>query len=854
MNQLDRRWLLLPRPCFAWPPLLGGCLTLALTSPSFATASPPRFQAEFMRQPPGQSADAGTVALQTLATERSLVAGRYRIAVSVNFEPFGTHELDVFQPPGGSLQACLNANLLRAANLREEALDSPLPDDDRCLDLPALVPDARADFDPSRLELSLSIPQIALRHDRSQATLQARWDEGINAAFVSYQASAQQYESRNGGRRSSQDIYLNTGLNVAGWRLRSNQALRDDQYGNHRWTRSDTYAQHDLPGLRANITLGETSTRGDVFRAFPFTGVNAASDMDMLSDIEQHYAPVIRGVAQTRAKIEVLHNGYPIYSTYVAPGPYAIDELGVGSSHGELEIVVTEADGQVRRFTQPYSTLSNLLRNGVMRYSLTFGHYNGAEQLDRPGFWEATLARGGAWGTTLYGGLLGSDYYKASALGVARDFADIGALSLDVTHASTDRGATDGQVQGRSVALRYGKSFATGTNLRFAGYRYSTEGYRDFNEAIHERFSSTSWHGNRRSRLEASVYQGIGDGSLSVGLSQEDYWNSNTLRRQYQIQYNTRLGDLGINVFASQALTERGRDSRQIGLSLSLPLDFGSRHNVRFDFMESEGRYNQRATLNGGTTNRRLSYQASLSNDQSQGQTGAFSLAYQGERGSYGAGYTEGGDYRNLSVNASGAVMLHSGGIARGPYLGETSALVHVPEVAGVTVQNSPGSQTDSNGYLIVPYLRPYRLNSLVLQTDDVPPEVLIDNGSQQVVPRRGAVIKAAFETHRVTRMVLTLHQADGRALPFGAQVTNAAGERLAVVGQAGQALVATETDAPQRLGVHWGGETKQACYVEVQPQAMPSQNGYRVQTLACLPPNNSASAEPSAISQEHSL
>lgn len=145
-------------------------------------------------------------------------------------------------------------------------------------------------------------------------------------------------------------------------------------------------------------------------------------------------------------------------------GPYEINDLGVGGSSGDLEVVLTEADGQVRRFIQPYSTLSNLLREGVWRYNIAAGRYDGADDLDDPALWQATLARGGAWSTTLYGGLLGSEYYNAATLGAARDFADLGAVSLDVTQARTDLG-DQGQVQGQSYSVRYGKSFQTGACL-----------------------------------------------------------------------------------------------------------------------------------------------------------------------------------------------------------------------------------------------------------------------------------------------------------------------------------------------------------------------------------------------------
>ncbi|MBH3430259.1 fimbria/pilus outer membrane usher protein [Pseudomonas alkylphenolica] len=839
MPRLDRRRPLPSRLRFTpLSPLLGGFLILMPITPAVADTPAATFQAGFMRQPPGQAADAGALALQSLAAHTPLAAGRYRVALLVNLVPFEERELEFHDATDGKdLQACLTSDLLRALNLREQALEAPLPDDDRCVDLTALIPQARVDFDPSQLRLSLSIPQIALRQDRSGNVPQERWDTGINAAFINYQASAQHSRRRDGRNESSQDLYLSSGINLGAWRLRSHQALRENQDGERRWSRTDTYAQRDLPGLRANLTLGETFTGGDVFRSFAFSGARLASDQDMLSDAMQQYAPVIRGVAQTRAKIEVLRNGFPIYSTYVAPGAYVIDDLSVGSGHGELEVVVTESDGQVNRFIQPYSSLGSLLREGVWRYTTTAGRYNGAEHLDKPQFWQGTLARGGTWDTTLYGGVLASDYYRAGVLGMARDFGNLGALSLDVTNANTDLSGTLGQVQGQSFALRYGKSFQTRTSLRFAGYRYSTEGYRDLYEAVQQRNAAARFAGSRRSQLEASAYQNVGQrSSLSLTLSQEDYWRSNYQRRQYQLQYNTRLGELGVNLFASQSLSARNSDNRLFGLSLSLPLDFGRPHTATFDLQRSNGQYSERASLQGGLLDDRLSYHTSLTSDQNNRKSGALSLAYQGSKGSYGAGYSEASDYRSLSLNASGSVLAHADGIALGSYLGETTALVHVPDVADVGVQNASTARTDAKGYLLIPHLRPYRSNSLVLDTDQLSPEVIIDNATQQVVPRRGAVVKASFDARQVVRMVLTLQQPDGRPLPFGAQVSDAQGQALGVVGQAGQTLVASNEPGLQRLQVSWSDSDIQRCQVTLDAQTMPLNNGYRMQTLDCLP------------------
>jgi len=85
-------------------------------------------------------------------------------------------------------------------------------------------------------------------------------------------------------------------------------------------------------------------------------------------------------------------------------------------------------------------------------------------------------------------------------------------------------------------AVKYGKSFETRTNLRFAGYRYSTAGYRDFSETVRERSADQRFRGSRRSLLEASIFQDVGRySSLSLTLSQENYWQSEDQQRQFQL-------------------------------------------------------------------------------------------------------------------------------------------------------------------------------------------------------------------------------------------------------------------------------------------------------------------------------
>lgn len=820
-------------------PLLVLGSSTALMEIRLAQAAPAtEFQSGFMRQNPSHASDSGALALSALANTSDLGPGRYWVDIQVNLRYFGRREIDFdFSPDGDRLLPCLSAQLLEAFGVRTESLADPTLLQKTCVDLASLIPSATTEFDGSALQLDVSIPQIAMRRDMIGQIDPEHWDYGINAAFINYQASAQQGTSTQSANSSSQDLYLNSGLNLGPWRLRANQSLSQDENGQRDWSRAYAYAQRDLPGMNANLTLGETSTPGDAFKTLPLKGMIIRSDQSMLPDVLQGYAPVIRGVALSRAKVEVLQNGYPIYSTYVSAGPYEIDDLSTAGGSGELEIVVTEADGQVRRFTQPYATLANLLREGTWRYSASVGRYNSASDLEEPLLWQGTLAMGTAWNATLYGGLMASEFYRAANAGVARDLGSIGALAFDVTRSSADIDTPDMQsTQGMSYAVKYGKSFQSRTNLRFAGYRYSTEGYRDFDEAVRQRSRDSAFHGSRRSRLEASVYQNIGkQSSLSLTLSQEDYWRSDYERRQFQFNFNTHHRGISYNLFASQSLKDNNNvNDRQMGLSVSMPLDFGYASSATFDLQKSGDTFSQRASLAGNADDDRFNYRAALASDNLEQQSASLAVGYQTPQGSLGAGLTQGRDYRNLSVNASGALLLHADGLELGPYLGETAGLIEVPGIAGVGIANATGVRTNERGYALVPYLRPYRANQIALETDQLGPEVEIDNGTTQVVPRRGAVVKASFTARKISRLVITGRTANGLPLPFGAQISNGEGEAIGVVGQAGQVMLATSSE-PQQLDVRWGDEAEQQCQISIDPQAMEQSQGYRLQELTCL-------------------
>lgn len=817
--------------------LIGASIT-GLKTDSAHASTPVEFQSTFMRQIDTHDLDAGALALNTLSSTLHLTPGRYRVSIDINLSFFDSREIDfAANPQGDELTPCLSPTLLNDMGVKLDGLEQSVGELDTCVDIVRLIPGATVHMDGGKLTLSLSIPQIAMRRDIAGYVDPQRWDYGINSAFVNYQLSAQQSRNDQTGHNNSHDLYVNSGLNLGVWRLRSNNTFRSDAKGDRTWSRAYTYLQRDLPGAHSQLTLGETFTPGDVFRSVPIRGVQIASDMSMLPDSQQHYAPTIRGVAQTRARLEIRQNGFPVYSTYVSAGPYEINDLTLASGSGELEIILTEADGQVRRFTQPYATLTNLLREGVWRYSASAGRYNAPfDATDDSMLWQGTLAIGTRLNSTLYGGLMGNDFYQAATLGIGKSLGSIGALSFDVTRSSaqTEPEKSQHTVQGMSYSVKYGKSFETRTNLRFAGYRYSTEGYRDFTEAVRERSAAQRFRGSRRSMLEASVFQDIGlYSSLSLIFSQENYWQLDDAQRQFQLNFSSRFNTVSYSLYASQSLNDDEFNERQYGLTISVPLEFGRSTTATYDLRQNSGQLNHRAALSGRAQNGLLNYRASAASNESGRQSAELSLGYLAPFASLGAGITQGTDFSTLSLNASGALLLHADGLETGPYLGETSGLIHVPNIANVGLLNDSSARTNDRGYALIPYLHPFRINRVILDTDQLDPNVEIDNGVTQVVPRRGAVVKALFPARKVERLLVSTRNQYGTALPFGAQISNADGHVLGIVGQAGQSLLST-VEGQQTIHVRWGKTSAEQCQAQFDTHNMPFEEGYRVQDLVC--------------------
>ncbi|WP_280283650.1 fimbria/pilus outer membrane usher protein [Pseudomonas sp. BN415] len=780
------------------------------------------------------------VDLQQLLQTNSVLPGNYRVDLYNNGVLAGRKDVDFRRnPQTGVVEACLNLDLLQLlgidiAKLMEQGrLDPEVAD--ACYDLASLIDQAVLRYDSTRLRLNASIPQIAMLRGRRGYVDPALWDNGVNAAFVNYQLNT--YRNRDSyGRQTSNNLGLRNGINLGSWRLRNESNFRTGTGQRNTFKSNRTYLQHDVTRLKGQFTLGEIYSDSDLFDSVRYRGIKLASDEGMRADSERGYAPVIRGVAETNATVEIRQNDYILYSTNVSPGPFEISDIFPTGSNGDLEVTIIEADGRRRVSLQAFSSLPTMVREGQLKYSLSAGQFNSnSDDQNTPGFVSTTLTYGLSSNFTGIVGAQATQNFNAVSVGAGRN-TSLGAVSVDLTHsASRVQGLS---ARGNSLRALYAKTFTgTDTSFTLAAYRYSTEGYRTLSDHVQELSSGLpATYGRSKIRTDLTVSQTLGAqkyGNLYVNASDERYWNRGG-SRSYSAGYSNGWRDVSYNFSVSQSRNIGGatpsNNDTQFNLSVSFPL--GSKPRAPRAYASTSHRKDSDSSqlgVNGYLSDENdLSYSVQGSRNSGTGGAASATLMGRTSMADVSLGYSKGRDYRSESLSVAGSLVAHAGGINLGQPVGETFALAEVPDTPGVGISSYSGASTGYNGYAIVPNAQPYRVNWVTLDTRNLGGDIEIDNATQQVVPRRGAIVLARFEGKKGRRVQFQLFDSLGKPIPFGASLEDASGKQLAISDPSGRALALVEEEQAT-LTIKWSGNQCSAAYALPPQDKLSNYERYRL-------------------------
>ena len=705
--------------------------------------------------------------------------------------------------------------LMKAQQTTGKAASSGASSAADCLFIEDWVTGATTEFDNSNLRLEVSIPQAFLTRQNRQSVPPEMLTRGENAGFINYNLnnySAQGF--------SSNFLGLNTGLNVAGWQVRHTSYLSQNRStgggtttSTSQYVAGETYVKRPLIDLKANLALGDVSSNSPIIGSTPIRGVRLSSEEGMLPDEERGFRPVIKGVARTNARVRVSQNNTVFFEQTVPPGPFEFDDINPISSVGNLTVVIAEADGTQQTFTVPYSAGAGKLNPGSYRYSIATGLYRNFTSTQNTTVVQGYLRYGfNDFTTPGMEVLLGPKYQN---LGLQASFnSRLGGLSFNTLFSHFDAANTTPR-----NGYAYNATYSPPAMGRFSAYagagrqslRYTTPSAA-LSTGANALFTNDSF--------KYSAYAGIGFGMESLGgiglsTTQQSSWTG-VGSRQLRLSYNVSIRQLylGLNMDRTSYSDNRPK-GESVSVSLSLPLNFGSSQGSLNASHNKNGDSDPTQTLSYSGNSRENNFNYNLS----QSQTGDFSsssgsLGVQHRYGNVGASVSSStGGSQQTGLNASGSVVLHSGGVILAPTVGDTFAIVEVPKGEGAGVLGS-AARINSSGFGVVPYLSPYYLNDVQISLEGAPTELEVDNANQKVAPVEGSIVRLKFNASSGRPLLIVLQPSNGVRVPIGATVTDSLGNEVGTVGQGSRALVRVQTNK-DRLKVVWGDKPEESCKVD---------------------------------------
>lgn len=755
--------------------------------------------------------------------------GEYPVDLYVNDQWKGRAEVkfENDEQQAAIAKPCFNIKLISRLGIDIDKLSQDaikqIKAENACVRMNNIAPDLDANYDVTTQRINVQAPQLyLLRHARGYVSPEL-WDDGITAAMLQYDYNTYHSEMSGNDSLSTQYLGLRGGINWDVWRLRYRGTFNWANGKGWHYDNTTTYLERAVVPMRSKLILGDSSTDGQVFNSVGFRGGMLTSDDRMYTDSQRGYAPTIRGIANTNALVRVTQRGVHIYEATVPPGPFVIDDLYPIGTGGDMLVTIKEADGRERSFTVTYASIAELLRPGTTRYTLMGGRYRNATVNEEPEIMMGTLRHGFTNLLTGYTGVLGGENYQSVAGGIALN-TPLGAVSTDITHARTTL-HDNIRHEGQSVRLSFAKILpVVHTNVTLASYRYSSSGYYDIDEAMlirdgqernNDGYSSNI---NRKNRIQLSATQTLSDtlGSINVSANMQDYWNRSGHDTEYQVGYTNAFKRFNLNVNASRTRDlANDRWDNKIAIGISLPLGDSARAmylNSTY-VQERKHRAIQNSIAGAAGENRQYNYSmfANVDNDNNKTKTtGGVSGNWTSPWTSVGGNFSSGKGYQQYGMNLSGGAIAYRNGIVLTPIMGDTMAVIEAEHANGAKVTNNSSLSLNRSGKAAVPYLTPYRQNTIELDPKGLSNDVSLDVTSQNTVPTAGAVVLMKYKTDVGYSALFTIRH-PGDELPFGSSILDENNNTVGYIAQGGQSFVRVKNETG-RLLVHWGNHASQQC------------------------------------------
>ena len=595
-----------------------------------------------------------------------------------------------------------------------------------------------------------------------------------------------------------------------------------------------TWSLADPDTLRS-WRVGDVITRSPLWaRSIRLGGAQVQTDFGLRPDLVTAPLPAFRGSAALPSAVDVFINNTLAYSQQVQPGPFVISNLPTVTGAGSANIVVRDATGRESVQTVSFYGAPMLLRGGLFDFSVEAGFVRenyGVISNDYDG-------RPVGSGSVRYG--LTNEITLEGHGEVGAGLVNVGAgTTFSLLKGSLWSFAVSGSsYDGEAGAQVYA---AVQTQVGPATLRLSTQrtigDYKDLAAVVRPGSATTasSAPGLLMANLDlpkaldmATVSFALPERSGSISLSVINRMTDDQSSRIVAGSYSRPL--IGNSSAVVSGFHEF--ETRNTGFFVGLSIPLGELGHGHLGLSHNGGQtqaiadYAKVASQEPGSVGWRIS--------DSEGEVPVRSAAvtYQGSVARVETGVDQVANSLRGRIMVDGAVVVTSKGTFLSNRVNDAFAVVDVgaPGV-DVQVENCKVATTNADGVALVPGLRSYQRNKIVIDPDKLQPDVIAPEVTSQAVPRDRSGVVVNLKAIRTTdSAVVVFRGADGKFIPAGAVGVVVRTGRSFIVGYDGRAFIeALDYDNVVRIDA--AGKSCAASFVfREQPGIQPLIDGVRCQ------------------------
>ncbi|MBL8267266.1 fimbria/pilus outer membrane usher protein [Steroidobacter sp.] len=603
-------------------------------------------------------------------------------------------------------------------------------------------------------------------------------------------------------------VFTNTGLHRYADAVERESQMGVGQRG---YLRFDTAWSSSNEQQLHSWTIGDLITSAQAWSApARIAGIKLSRDFRLRPDLITYPLPQFSGQAAIPSTLDLFINGQRARSEQLRPGPYTITSMPVVTGAGEATLVTTDALGRQVTATLPFYASNELLRQGLVDYSLSLGTMRRAY-----GFENFSYGRFAGAGSLRYG-LTNTLTLESQAEIASTAVGNFGLLGFGTVLTVGTLGLVNGAV---SRSANYG---AQGWQYSF-GYRYANRGFnvgyqgtrstRDFYTlATADAGGDLSGAVNSDIITAGSSLARFGSGAVSYLRVQPA---SGTPARLLNVSYIRQLsGALSLRIGASRDLQRR-----EGAITAQLLASFGRGGNLTVgtqqDATSSEHiQYSRSVPSQGG-----LGWNVGHADGIDDHSFTDASLAWSGAYARAEAGVATYGEQRTRWADMRGSLLAMGSEVFAARQVSDAFVVVSTDGISGVPVryENQLVGYTNRRGRLLVPWVTSHYAAKFSIDPVDLPLDVAVDDTEQRLVVKRRSGALLNFDTRRLSAVLLKLVDRVGVVLPVGSQALEKHSEQVGTVGYDG--LVYFE-NLPAQVEVEVRRPDGSSCRVEaVLPQ-----------------------------------